>query len=81
MEAEDCGLVNFDVLLMEGFICHVCLPNPCTNEAPCVHHDGIYTLAGSVATALPGPTATSASSKPRRCARPRWVCSTTARRK
>merc|ERR1711871_1422724 len=46
MDASDCGSVNFDVLLMEGFICHVCLPNPCANGGRCVHHDGIYTFGG-----------------------------------
>jgi hypothetical protein len=46
MDASECGSVNFDVLLMEGFICHVCLPNPCTNGGQCVHHDGIYTFGG-----------------------------------
>jgi hypothetical protein len=46
MDASECGEVNFDVLLMEGFICHVCLPNPCTNGGRCLHHDGIYTFGG-----------------------------------
>merc|ERR1711871_666269 len=46
MDASECGSVNFDVLLMEGFICHVCLPNPCMNGGKCVHHDGIYTFGG-----------------------------------
>merc|ERR1711871_1721723 len=46
MDASECDSVNFDVLLMEGFICHVCLPNPCANGGRCVHHDGIYTFGG-----------------------------------
>ena len=46
MDASECASVNFDVLLMEGFICHVCLPNPCTNGGRCVHHDGVYTFGG-----------------------------------
>merc|ERR1711865_260874 len=46
MTKEQCDLVNFDILLMEGFICHVCLPEPCKNGGSCVHYDGIYTSGG-----------------------------------
>ena len=46
MTKSECGLVNFDVLLMEGFICHVCLPEPCKHGGRCVHHAGTYTLGG-----------------------------------
>merc|ERR1711988_1448250 len=31
MTAEHCEDVNFDVLLMEGYLCHVRLPEPCLN--------------------------------------------------
>jgi hypothetical protein len=46
MTAAQCPLVNFDILLMEGFLCHVCLPDPCRNGGTCVHHSGRYTLGG-----------------------------------
>jgi len=46
MTAAQCELVNFDILLMEGFICHVCLPEPCKNGGQCVHHPGVYTSGG-----------------------------------
>jgi len=44
--AAQCELVNFDILLMEGFICHVCLPEPCKNGGQCAHHPGVYTSGG-----------------------------------
>ena len=46
IEASECGSVSLDVLLMEGFLCHVCLPNPCSNGGQCVHYDGVYTFGG-----------------------------------
>merc|ERR1711865_573555 len=44
--AAQCELVDFDILLMEGFICHVCLPEPCKNGGQCAHHPGVYTSGG-----------------------------------
>ena len=45
MTASHCPAVNLGVLLMEGFLCHVCLPNPCEHGS-CAHHGGVYTLGG-----------------------------------
>lgn len=28
---------NNDMLLMTGYLCHACLPNPCQNNAPCAN--------------------------------------------
>jgi hypothetical protein len=28
---------NNDMLLMTGYLCHACLPNPCQNGAPCAN--------------------------------------------
>jgi sugar lactone lactonase YvrE len=46
MTVDQCDLVNFDILLMEGYICHICLPDPCRNGGRCVHHSGTYTMGG-----------------------------------
>jgi hypothetical protein len=32
---DDCKTLNFDALLLSGYLCHVCLPNPCDNGAKC----------------------------------------------
>ena len=31
------GRINNDALLMEGYMCHVCLPTPCLNGGVCAH--------------------------------------------
>jgi len=31
----DCKDMNLDLLVMAGYFCHPCLPNPCMNNAPC----------------------------------------------
>merc|ERR1711871_1096830 len=31
------GRINNDALLMEGYVCHVCLPSPCLNGGVCGH--------------------------------------------
>ena len=33
-------LINNDALLMSGFICHICLPEPCLNGGWCTHVPG-----------------------------------------
>lgn len=38
--ATDCKAINLDALLLSGFLCHPCLPNPCENGAPCENIDG-----------------------------------------
>ena len=32
----DCSNMNLDLLVMAGFFCHPCLPNPCMNAGTCV---------------------------------------------
>lgn len=34
---EDCSTLNLDALLLSGFLCHKCLPNPCYNGAKCIN--------------------------------------------
>jgi len=34
---DDCGTLNFDALLLSGYLCHVCLPNPCDNGGKCMN--------------------------------------------
>ena len=34
---EDCSTINLDALLLSGFLCHKCLPNPCKNGAKCIN--------------------------------------------
>jgi len=33
----DCINMNLDLLVMAGFFCHPCLPNPCMNSAQCIN--------------------------------------------
>merc|ERR1712224_57920 len=34
---DDCDTLNFDALLLSGYLCHVCLPNPCDNGGKCMN--------------------------------------------
>ena len=36
-DRTDCENVNLDFLVMAGFFCHPCLPNPCMNHGVCAN--------------------------------------------